>query len=94
MSASSFGKALFAGLQRIAQTCHLVHHRRRVFALRLELADLLRCGVATCLQVLGFRLDALAIFFQRLEAIDVKREAARGETLLYESKLAAQQLGV
>jgi hypothetical protein len=70
---SPLGRAL----QLATDAADLVHHRRSVFALGLQLADLLRQAVAACLQLLGAGLDRLALGFERGEALDVEKRLRR-----------------
>ena len=60
------------GLELVADAGHLGHHGRGVFALGLELADLLAEAVAPGLQLLGAGLDGLALGFEGREALDVE----------------------
>ena len=53
----------FRRLQFFAKTRHLGHHRRHVFALGFEHADLLAAGIAKVLQFLGANLNLLALGF-------------------------------
>ncbi len=55
----------------------LGHRRARVAALALELADLARQRVAACLQLLGARLQRLALALERDEAGDVEKRLRR-----------------
>jgi hypothetical protein len=64
-------------LQLVADAAHFGHHRRAVFTLRLQLADLLGQAVAPRLQLLGAGLQGLALGFERLETRDVQKGLRR-----------------
>jgi hypothetical protein len=53
------------GLEFVTNAAHLRHHRRHVFALAFEHADLLGQAVALGLQLFGAALDGLAFGFER-----------------------------
>ena len=71
--------------------------RAGVVAFGLALADLLGQGVALRLQVLGAGLDALALGFERAEAINVEkglRLLAAFQPRNHAGEVAAQQVDV
>src|SRR5205823_8476144 len=63
-------------LDRVADPAHFGEHGRGIFALALEDADLLGERIAFRLQLLGARLEALALVLERAERGLVESEAA------------------
>jgi hypothetical protein len=67
---------------------------RSIFTAAFEHTDLLREAVATRLQLLCARLQALAFIFERLESRSVERKTTRGQPLGKRLDVVAQQLDV
>jgi len=82
------------GLELVADAADLRHHRRRVFALALQHADLLGQAVAAALQFFGLGLDLLALGFERIEGGDVELELARSQPFGDRGNVLAQELDV
>ena len=82
----------FLPLRLVADAGDLGKQRRRVFALALGGADLLRQRVAPRLQFLRARLDVLAVALERLEARRVEHDAAPRETRGNRGQIISKQL--
>ncbi len=84
----------FRRLHVVADPADFGHHGRRVLALPLHRADLLRQAVAARLELFGVGLDRAAFRFECGERGDVEGVAAIGEALGDAVEVFAQQLDV
>jgi hypothetical protein len=87
-------QAVTAGFEFVGNAADFCHHGRRVFALPLQHADLLRQCIALGLQFFRAGLYLFALAFELVEAVNVEREFARGQTGGDAGDVFAEQLNI